>query len=218
VSASNLISLGIGSPASIGKFVTFGLGAAAAVTVPNVVGETQAQGTTDIQAVGLTVSIVTAYSSVVAAGLIISQVPAGGSQVSPGSDVQITVSLGEQLSTGAGRSHRRRYYIDIDGQTFPVDSAEHARALLERAREIAASHAREIAEKVAPRSRKVGKKPIPLPTPHISSPDAELTEIISAARNAINDLYRTAAIEAEIAFLLRKAAEDDEDDALMLLM
>jgi hypothetical protein len=96
VSASDLISLGIGSPASIGKFVTFGLGAAAAVTVPNVVGETQAQGTTDIQAVGLTVSVITAYSSVVAAGLIISQVPAGGSQVSPGSDVQITLSLGDQ--------------------------------------------------------------------------------------------------------------------------
>lgn len=65
-------------------------------TVPDVVGETQAQGTTDIEAQGLTVSVITAYSSTVAAGLIISQVPAGGSQVSPGSSVQITVSLGDQ--------------------------------------------------------------------------------------------------------------------------
>jgi hypothetical protein len=191
--------------------------APALVTVPNVVGETQAQGTSDITALGLTVSVATAYSSVVAAGLIISQVPAGGSQVSPGSSVDITVSLGEQRSSGAGRS-RRRYFIEIDGQSFPVDSAEHARAVLEHAREIAATHAREIAEKVAPTRRKVGKKPIPLPTPKISSPDAELAEIISVTRNAINDLYRAAAIEAEIAYLMRKAMEDDEDDALMLLM
>lgn len=74
-------------------------GAPPLTSVPDVVGETQAQGTTDITAVGLTVSVVTAYSSIVAAGLIISQNPAGGSQVSPGSNVQITVSLGDQPIT-----------------------------------------------------------------------------------------------------------------------
>lgn len=103
MSASYQISLGIGSPASIGKFITFGLGAAPLTTVPDVVGETQAQATTDITAVGLTVSVSTAYSSTVAAGLVISQSPTAGSQVSPGSNVEIIVSLGDRpVESGGG--------------------------------------------------------------------------------------------------------------------
>lgn len=72
------------------------------VTVPDVVGETQAQATTDITALGLTASVTSAYSSTVAAGLVVSQVPTGGSQVAPGSDVAIVVSLGPQPVQAGG--------------------------------------------------------------------------------------------------------------------
>lgn len=92
---NHVISLGIGSPAAIQEFLTFGLQQGATVTVPDVVGDTQAAGTATIEGLGLTVSVTTAYSSVVAAGLIISQDPAGGVEVAPGSNVAIVVSLGD---------------------------------------------------------------------------------------------------------------------------
>jgi hypothetical protein len=75
----------------------------AAVTVPNVVGETQAQATTDIQAVGLTVGVTSAYSAV-AIGLVISQNPIGGAQVAPGSNVDIVISLGSAPAVGGSNS------------------------------------------------------------------------------------------------------------------
>jgi beta-lactam-binding protein with PASTA domain len=68
------------------------------VAVPDVVGETQAAGTSTLEGGGFVVAVETAYSSLVPAGSIISQVPAGGVDAAPGSTVTITVSLGE----GAG--------------------------------------------------------------------------------------------------------------------
>lgn len=71
------------------------LGDVTLVTVPDVVGETQAQGTTDLEAVGFVVALATSYSSIVAAGLIISQDPAGGVDYPEGGTVTIVVSLGD---------------------------------------------------------------------------------------------------------------------------
>jgi len=76
------------------------------VPVPDVVGQTEASGTTDLQADGFVVAVVTAYSSTVAAGLIISQDPVAGSFPGTGATVTITVSLGEapvvQQDAGGG--------------------------------------------------------------------------------------------------------------------
>lgn len=74
------------------------------VVVPDVVGETQAQGTTDLQADAFVVAVATAYSASVAAGTIISQSPVGGSLALLGSTVTITVSLGPQPITDQGAS------------------------------------------------------------------------------------------------------------------
>jgi hypothetical protein len=65
------------------------------VQVPDVVGQTQADGTNALEADGFVVAVATAYSSVVQAGLIISQDPAAGSTPGTGATVTITVSLGE---------------------------------------------------------------------------------------------------------------------------
>jgi hypothetical protein len=64
------------------------------VEVPDVVGETQAAGTTTLEGVGFVVSVSTEYSASVAVGLIISQSPEGGEFAASGSTVAIVVSLG----------------------------------------------------------------------------------------------------------------------------
>lgn len=119
----------------------------------------------------------------------------------------------------AGRSKRRHYFVEIDGQGFEVRDVQHAQALLDRAREMATRHAQELAAAVVQPARKQGRKPVALPTPKIDSPDPELTEVIRQARKAINEVYRSAALDTELAMLLARAmAEEDEEEALLLLM
>jgi beta-lactam-binding protein with PASTA domain len=65
------------------------------VTVPSVVGTTQAAATTTLTGAGFAVgTITTASSSTVAAGLVISQNPVSGAQVAFGSAVALVVSSG----------------------------------------------------------------------------------------------------------------------------
>ena len=73
----------------------WGKGSVAAVEVPDVAGDDQAPGTTELEGAGFVVAVATEYSSLVVAGVIISQSPVGGSFAVPGSTVTITVSLGE---------------------------------------------------------------------------------------------------------------------------
>jgi len=84
---------------------------------------------------------------------------------------------------------------------------------------VATRHAKELAEQAVQKSRKVGKKPVALPTPQISSPDPELRNVIREARQKINAVYRQAAIDTELALLMaRKLAEEDEEEAILLLL
>src|SRR5688572_26932117 len=102
--------------------------AAELVEVPDVVGETQAAGTTTLEGVGFVVSVSTAYSAGVAVGLIISQSPEGGEFAASGSTVAIVVSLGPQSQGGsAKRKPRKRFLYEIDGQFFEANSNEEAR-------------------------------------------------------------------------------------------
>jgi hypothetical protein len=65
------------------------------VTVPDVVGQTQAAATTAIEGAGLLVGPITmTNSATVPAGSVISQNPSAGVSVAPGSEVLLTVSLG----------------------------------------------------------------------------------------------------------------------------
>jgi len=67
----------------------------AKVTVPNVVGATQAAATTVITGSGLVLGTVTTQTSTaVAAGLVISESPAAGASVASGSSVNLVVSSG----------------------------------------------------------------------------------------------------------------------------
>jgi hypothetical protein len=82
---------------------------AASVEVPNVVGETQAQGTSDLEGAGFVVAVETAHSNGVPAGSIISQDPAGGALAAAGSTVTITVSLGDNAQPSGGYLFQNLY-------------------------------------------------------------------------------------------------------------
>ncbi|MEM7251784.1 MAG: PASTA domain-containing protein, partial [Pseudomonadota bacterium] len=70
------------------------------VTVPDVVGETQADAATAITGVGLVVgTVTTANDASVPAGSVISQDPTGGTSVDEGSAVDLVVSLGPNQVT-----------------------------------------------------------------------------------------------------------------------
>jgi len=87
-----------GVVAAVGEVVTIivSLGTNPEVTVPNVVGQTEADGVRKLRDNGLEAVPSDAYSSTVAAGSIISQNPTGGTKVQQGSLVAIVVSLGPE--------------------------------------------------------------------------------------------------------------------------
>lgn len=119
------------------------------VPVPDVVGMTEANGTTTLQADGFVVAVVTAYSSTVAVGIIISQDPIAGSFPGTGATVTITVSLGEapQLEGGGGfyfgfdrirheREKRKREQEELEAETQAIqDSTDREIAKLLREQE-----------------------------------------------------------------------------------
>lgn len=191
------------------------------VTVPDVVGQTQASGTAELEAALFAVAVVTAYSSTVPAGTIISQSPAAGVDAPEGSTVTITVSLGERSGAGSSKSrHRRRYYVEINGQQFPVSGAEEAQHLLMQARAAAERQAEAEADRVVKklsRKRRVPVVKIEAPTVTVS-PEIKLD--LAPLIADINRLYERAAMNAELRlrFEQMKRADDDEEDDLLLLL
>jgi beta-lactam-binding protein with PASTA domain len=107
--ASAVVSAGvvISENAAAGTVVTAGTAVNLLVssgpgqlTVPNVVGFTQANAATAIQNIGLVVgTVTTATSATVAAGNVISESPAAGSPVNAGSAVSLVVSTGMGLQS-----------------------------------------------------------------------------------------------------------------------
>lgn len=193
-------------------------------TVPDVVGETQSQATTDITGAGFTVSVTTDYSSSVAAGLVISQVPTGGSTAILGTAVAIVVSLGLAPKSGAGsrtRPKRRRYTIRIDGQLFNADSDEEAQQILNQAQALAEVAARKkadaIVERALPKAVSLGKvKPIEMKAPTITVPE-ELQALAERVNEAIARTYADESMAAEMRLLLALRAAEEEDEEFLLL-
>jgi hypothetical protein len=104
------------------------------VEVPDVVGQSQADGTSALEADGFVVAVATAYSSTVAEGNIISQVPTGGTMALSGSTVTITVSLGEapQTEQGGGWSFWFRYEQERDRRRKRRQALEEAQEAAEQ--------------------------------------------------------------------------------------
>jgi hypothetical protein len=190
------------------------------VTVPDVVGQSQASATAEIEGVGLVVAVVTAHSSTVPAGDVISQSPIAGSEVSAGATVTITVSLGEApASTGAGRKRRRRkerLLVEIDGQDFEVESEAQAVALLERAKELAVKQI--AAARAAPVRVEPGVARPVIKPPSIRTDSDELRPLVRQKRAEIIALYDALLRDLEIQYLIAKAQEADDEEALLRLL
>lgn len=81
------------------------------VSVPEVVGKRESSAKSELEAVGLKVSVKTKYSTDVAKGKVISQSPGSGNQVTKNSTVVITVSQGEKPETMV-RVPNLRYFTE----------------------------------------------------------------------------------------------------------
>lgn len=122
--------------------------------------------------------------------------------------------------TPAGSSNRRkqkrRQYVEIDGQSFPVDSAEQAKQLLERARAIAEKHV-ETQEKVVKADK---PERISIPAIEVSREiKAEVSPLIADIERLYKKAAERARMNEELRELLAKKLrdEDDEDDEFLLL-
>jgi hypothetical protein len=120
--------------------------------------------------------------------------------------------------TGAGKSKRRRYFVEIDGQQFEVANAADAYQLLDRARALAERAAETKAKKVEAKAARAQKpRPIRIQAPKITaSPELQLD--LAPIRRDIARIYDSAAALAELRVLLARAIEEDEEESLLLLM
>jgi hypothetical protein len=119
------------------------------------------------------------------------------------------------------RPNRRKHYVEIDGQYFEVRNQRHAEEILAKLREAA----KEVAPKVAKAAEP--SKPIAAPRVTIREPDysqefvQRLQAQVDAANAAIAEIYRqaqAAQFAAAVALMARRAAEDEDDIAMLLTM
>lgn len=112
----------------------------------------------------------------------------------------------------AGRKHRQRQFIEIDGHLFEVSGAQEALALLKKARAMAmAELPKQIDAAVAAKSPKI-KAPMIRTERVLAAP--ELKEL----RIEITDMYRVARQTAETRILLDAAAAREEEETILKLL
>lgn len=122
--------------------------------------------------------------------------------------------------TPAGRKRKRRYVVEVDGQQFIAEDEGHARAILDRAAELAEKAAAEQAQEITTKrlaksaTRKVVPVKIQVPALTTSAP----IDLVPYEKR-IREAYQRAAELAELQLLLaRQQAIEDEDEVLLLLM
>jgi hypothetical protein len=131
---------------------------------------------------------------------------ASGDTPSNAFDVEIAVK-----NTGAGRPKkpRRRLLVEINGEDFEVSSEEEARALLQEAREIATK----AIEKARSTPVRVNRG---VQRPSIRTNAPELRQVVAQARRDIVHLFDGLARDMEIAALMRKRMEEDEEEEALI--
>lgn len=124
----------------------------------------------------------------------------------------------EPAVTPAGRRTKRRYYVEIDGQQFDVANAADALQLLDRARALAERAAETAATKVQAKAARAAKpRPIRLQAPKVvASPELQID--LAPIRQDLARIYDRAGAIAELRLLLQRAIEEDEEEAILLLM
>lgn len=112
---------------------------------------------------------------------------------------------------GAGRPKRprRRLLVEINGEDFEVSSEDEARTLLEQARQIA-TKAIEKARKAPVRVTRGVQRP------SIRTDAPELKQVVAKARREIVSLFDGLSRDMEIAALMRKQMEEDEEEEALI--
>lgn len=127
----------------------------------------------------------------------------------------------EAAARHAGRIRRKRLFLEIDNQTFEVNSLDEAEHILEMARSQAQSHATSVVRREVKRRRRRGRPVtnITVPKPIIVARSPELREMVLSAQRQIDAAYEKVEVEQEIAAMLRIKAQNerDEEDLLFLL-
>lgn len=113
-----------------------------------------------------------------------------------------------QKPAGRPKRPRRRLLVEINGQDFEVSGEDEARVLLAQARQIAAA----AIQKARTSSVRVGRG---IPRPRITTEAPELRQVVAEARQDIVSLFDGLARDLEIAALMRKQFEDEEEEALI---
>lgn len=121
--------------------------------------------------------------------------------------------VSHEVAAGA-RRRRVRYLLNVDGQRFECGSLAKALELLAQAKVLARQRAQEHA-RTALRQRKAVPK---LTLPKITA-SKELRLAVTQTKREIREIYDSAAVDIEIAFLMELIRQrDDENDIWMLLM
>jgi hypothetical protein len=124
----------------------------------------------------------------------------------------------EPEQTPAGRRTKRRYYVEIDGQSFAVQSPEEAQQVIAHARALAEQAATLAAQKVEAKRKPAPKvRPVRLKAPVVTA-SPELRIDLAPIRAEFARIYQDAATALELRLLLHKAQQDDEEEAILLLM
>jgi hypothetical protein len=125
----------------------------------------------------------------------------------------------QATQTPAGRKTRRqRLVVEIDDELFEVESVEHARALLDQAKELSKETAKAKSQVIAAKVFSLGDtKPITsyVPKIRIESAAPEVKAIAQEFQNDIAAIYE-AAISAAIHRM--RAIREEEDELIEIMM
>jgi len=129
-------------------------------------------------------------------------------------------------SGGAGkptRTRKRKVLVSVDGEEFSVSSVAEAEEILAQVRQQAEEQAELVTERAIAATNRPQRKILAdarksLVVPSIKVP-VDLQPQVDALRAEIESIYNAAIQAVEIGALMRKQAEqEDEDDLLMLLL
>lgn len=127
------------------------------------------------------------------------------------------------------KNKQRKILVTVDDETFAVSSEEEAQEVLRQAVEQAevaataqANKVVELRKKRAKRDGYLNNSPIKIDTPAISVVDddseSSLTNYVEQTQQLIHERYKRAAEIAEIALLVQRSIEIDNDEAAVLLL
>ena len=119
----------------------------------------------------------------------------------------------ESTQTPAGRPKRsrRKLLVEINGQDFEVSSEDEARVLLDKARQVA----QKAIEKACTTPVRVTRG---VQRPSITTTAPELKQVVAQARREIVGMFDGLSRDMEIAALMRRRTEEQEEEALIRLL